>query len=118
MTSGTNYTTGSITINAGIYLCYVTISGLYPGPGGTTFEGCEVFFNGSNFTNISMRDTFTRIVSYGNGNTYGLYNGFISPLTVTSSTSITCTYKPYFTYTTSAVGIDGPSSNVSFIRIA
>lgn len=118
MISGTTYTSGSITINAGIYLCYVTINGYYPGSGNTTFQGCELFFDGSNFTNISMKDTFTRTVSYGNGYTYGLYNGFISPLTMTSSTSITCKYKPYFTYVDSAVGIEALTSKIYFIRIA
>ena len=118
MTSETAYTSGSISINAGIYLCYVSINAVYPNSGITNIEGCEIYLNGSNFTGGSTREPIKRTVIWGTGYTYALFNGFISSVTVTSTATLTCSYKPYFTFTSSAAGIEASSSNVSFIRIA
>lgn len=117
MTSDQTYTSGAITLNQGRYLCYVNMSGNYPSTGITNLIASVISFSGTGISGGSY-DNIQRRVTWGDGYTYVMYSSMQPLLIVPATTSVTVGYKPYFTFTTSAVGINGAGSFASFIRIA
>jgi hypothetical protein len=117
MTSSQPYTSGAITLNQGRYLCFVNMSGNYPSTGITNFIASVISFSGTGISGGSY-DNIQRRVTWGDGYTYTMYSSMQPLLIVPATTSVTVSYTPYFTFTTSASGINGAGSVASFIRIA
>jgi hypothetical protein len=119
MTSGQTYTSGSITLNAGYYLCYVSLIPNYSNSGAATtnITATTITFNGTGIAGGSTTDTIPRTIIYGIAYTYTLYATMQPLLVVPASTSVNVSYTPYFTFTTNSVGINA-ASNVTFIRLA
>jgi len=118
MTSGQTYTSGAIALNAGYYLCYVVMNANYSTSGTTTITSSGVSVSGTGVAGGSASDSIQRVIVWGNANTYTMYSGYLSLLIVPASTTVTVSYIPTFTFTSTAIGINGAGSNVTFIRLA
>jgi hypothetical protein len=95
------------------------VSANYSSSGSTTISSTSISVSGTGVSGGGCLDSIQRVIIFGIANTYAMYSSFTSLLTVSTSTStVNVNYIPYFSFGTSAVGINGAGTNVSFIRLA